>query len=262
MAICFALARKYQKPSSRLSEEQLSLLDARFQHTKWVVGVSMVLVAVLFAWVTHYLIVSLNRYLALSDSPETSLYLLPQSSIWWFFPGSAAVALCWEIILRLWSLFGHANTANLYRLWSDSRAGFDATRILRWMALVVAVPIGVVTALALPMHTAVRLQDIRVCGYAWAKCRTFDYSTAVRMTHIDGFRDRDGKLHTRAGIVVDFADGKRWSSADTGDFRTTVDPTLLAFLAEHIRLPIGQAETELDIPKTDVSSRQLLHTYR
>jgi hypothetical protein len=76
------------------------------------------------------------------------------------------------------------------------------------MALVIAAPIGVFTVLALPMHTALGLQAIRVCGHAWAKCQTFDYSKAVKMTRIEGFRDRDGKLNRRAGIVVDFADGR------------------------------------------------------
>lgn len=56
VAVCFALARKYLKPSARMSE-QLSALDARFQQTKWVVGISMIAVAVLFAWTTHHLLV-------------------------------------------------------------------------------------------------------------------------------------------------------------------------------------------------------------
>jgi hypothetical protein len=60
--------------------------------------------------------------------------------------------------------------------------------------LVIVVPIGLFTVLALPMHAALRRQDIRVCGYGWEGCRTFEYSKAVRMTLIEGFRDRDGKL--------------------------------------------------------------------
>jgi hypothetical protein len=32
---------------------------------------------------------------------------------------------------------------------------------------------------------------------------------------------------------------------------TLVDPTLLALLTERIRLPLEQAETEVDIPRTD-----------
>jgi len=248
VAVCFALARKCLKPSARLSELQLSALDARFQQTRWVIGISMTAVAVLFAWTTHCLLVSLNRYLASSDGAETSLRLWPQTAIWWFFPGFGAVALCWEITLKLWSAFGQRDTARSYRLWSDGRAGFDCTRILRWMALVIALPIGVVTVLALPMHTALRNRDIRVCGYAWAGCRTFAYSKAVRMTLIEGFRDRAGRLHPRAGIVLDFADGRRWSSADIGDFRNSVDPALSAYLIERTGLPLEQAETEMDIP--------------
>ena len=248
VAVCFALARKYLKPSARLSETQLSALDARFQQTKWVVGISMIVVAVLFAWTTHHLLVPLNRYLAASDGPETSLRLWPQTAIWWFFPGFGAVALCWEITLKLWSAFGQGDTARSYRLWSDGRAGLDCTRILRWMALVIALPIGVFTVLALPMHTALRHQDIRVCGYAWAGCKTFEYSKAVRMTLIEGFRDRDGRLHPRAGIVLDFADGRRWSSADIGDFSKSVDAALSAYLIERTGLPLEQAETEMDIP--------------
>ena len=125
------------------------------------------------------------------------------------------------------------------------------------MALVIAAPIGLLTVLALPMHTALRHQDIRACGYGWKKCETFDYSKAVRMTRIDGFRDRDGTLHSRAGIVVDFADGRRWPSADTGDFSKNVDPALLAFLVERTRLPLGKAEAELDIPRADSNTTQL-----
>jgi hypothetical protein len=249
VGVGFALARKYLKPSVRLSEAQLSALDGRFQRTQWVVGASLIAVAVVFVWTTHYTLVSLNRYLAASDAAEASLRLWPQSVIWWFFPGFGALALSWEIALQLWSAFGQAGTVRSYRLWSEGRAGFDCTRILRWMALVIAAPIGVFTVLALPMHTALRRQDIRVCGYAWAECTTFKYSRAVEMTLVEGFRDRDGKLHPRAGIVLDFADGRRWSSADVGDYRNSVDPALSAYLVERTGLPLEQAETESDIPK-------------
>ena len=249
VGVGFALARKYVKPSARLSEVQLSALDDRFRQIKWIVGISVVAVGVVFVWTTHYVLVSLNELFAASDGPRTSFRLWPQTAIWWFFPGSGALALSWEITLQLWSVFGQAGNAISYRLWSDGRAGFDSTRVLRWMALVIAAPIGVSTALALPMHTGLSHQGIHVCGYGWAGCTTFDYSKAVQMTQIRGFRDRDGKLHSRAGVVLDFADGHRWSSAEIGDFRDSVDPQLLAFLIERIGLPLKQADTEMDIPK-------------
>jgi hypothetical protein len=256
VVVGIALARRCLRPSVRLSEAQLFALDARFQRTQWVVGVSLIAVAVVFVWTAHHILVSLNRYLAASDGAETSLRLWPQTAIWWFFPGFGALALSWEITLLLWSAFGRADTVRSYRLWSDGRAGFDCTRILRWMALGVAAPIGVSTVLALPMHTALRDQDIRVCGYAWAGCTTFPYSRAVGMTLVEGFRDRDGRLHPRAGIVLDFADGRRWSSADMGDFRNSVDPALSTYLVERTGLPLEHAETASDIPKANARANQ------
>jgi|SRR5579872_295829 len=255
VAVCFGLARKYLKPSIRLPEHQLSILDERFQKTKWMVGISEIAVLVAFVWITHHILVWLNRHLAANDGLGTTLRLWPQDAIWWFFPGFGAVALCWEITLQLWSVVDR-ESARSYRLWSDGRAGIDGTRILRWMVLVIVAPIGFFTILALPMHTALGEQDIRVCGYAWAKCQRFDYSRAVRMTQIEGFRNRYGKLTHRAGIVLDFADGRRWSSADISDFQDAEDPVLRAFLVERTHLPVEQAETDLDIPKVERGAGQ------
>jgi hypothetical protein len=66
----------------------------------------------------------------------------------------------------------------------------------------------------------------------------------------------DGKLHSRAGVVLDFADGRRWSSAEIGDFRDSMDPQLLAFLIERVGLPLRQADTEMDIHNPNTASMQ------
>ena len=157
------------------------------------VGISMIAVAVLFAWATHHLLVSLNRYLASGDGPATSFRLWPQTAIWWFFPGFGAVAICWEITLKLWSAFGPGDTARSYSLWSDGRAGFDSTRICAgWRSSSRCQSESLRLWLCRCTRRSVP-KDIRVCGYAWAGCKTFDYSKAVRMTLIEGFRDRSGE---------------------------------------------------------------------
>lgn len=61
-------------------------------------------------------------------------------------------------------------------------------------------------------------------------------------------RDRDGKLTRRAGIVIDFSDGRRWSSADIGDFNERLDPALEQFLENRTHLLYNYAQTEADIP--------------
>jgi hypothetical protein len=252
--LVFALARKYLAPApgepsakEKYSPEEL---DSRFGGVQWLVGLGTVVVGLAFTWSTHAALLWLNRSLANADGPAR-FELWPQSVIWWFFPGFGALALSWEITLQLWSYFGGRNEADLYSYWSSQRVGFDSRRVLRWVALLVVVPIGILTVLALPMHEALREHDIRDCGYAFGPCKTFPYSDARRLTMIEGFRDRNGKLTDRAGIVIDFDDGRRWSSADIGDFNKSVDPTLASFLSGKTGLSPQSAETEDDIPRLD-----------
>jgi hypothetical protein len=241
-------------PEQRYSKADL---DARFGSIRWIVWVSTIVVGLLLVWITHTALVRLNEYFAAADGPA-DIHLWPQSAIWWFLPGLGALALAWEITLQLWALFGDRREANLFGCWSGlgvslrgSRGpvDFDVRKVLRWMALLLVLPIGILTALALPMHTNLRQDDIRDCGYAFRACSTFPYTAARRMTIVQGFRDRNGKLIRRAGIVIDFNDGRRWSSADDGNFRDSVDPALADFLQGKTKLRYDHAETEADIPR-------------
>jgi hypothetical protein len=142
---------------------------------------------------------------------------------------------------------GSPSDVEKYSYWTAQGIGFDSRRLLRWFVLVMVLPVGVLTVLALPMHMVLRENDIRDCGYAFARCHVFRYADARQMTEIQGFRLRDGTLQKRAGIVIDFAAGRRWSSADVGDFNDTVDPRLEDLLQEKTGLPLGHAPTEADI---------------
>jgi hypothetical protein len=252
--LIFALARRYMSatavkpPAEHYSQEEL---NSRFGNTQWIVGLSIAVVGVLFAWSTHAAFIWLNHYLATFDGP-TEFQLWPQSAIWWFFPGFGALTLSWEIVLQLWAALGSREEAQLYDYWSIQKTGFNATKLIRWMAVVVTLPIAILTILALSVHASLRRDDIRDCGYAFAPCKTYRYSAALRMTTIEGFRDRDGKLTRRAGIVIDFSDGRRWSSADIGDFKDSVDPAVASFLQSKTHLQYEDAETQADIPQLNV----------
>ena len=249
--LVFALARKYMPPAAaKISEQNFSRgdLDARFRGIQWIVAGGMVVVGIIFGVGMHAAFAGLNRYIATSDG-QAEFLLWPQSAIWWFFPGFGALTLSWEITLQIWSILGGRQDASLYGYWSNLKAGFDCTRILRWMTILITVPIGILTVLALSEHTALNQEEIRDCGYAFASCKTYRYADARRMTIIQGFRDRDSKLVRRAGILIDFNDGRRWSSADRGDFNSQIDPALKAFLETKIHLPYSYAQAEEDIPR-------------
>lgn len=246
----FALARRYMRAPARLPRDAASPpvedLTDRFRSTKWLVGSAMVCVAIVFAWSSHAALVWLNHYFSLLQSAE-GMRLWPQSAIWWFFPGFGAICLCWEITLLIWEQFGNREEALLYDRWNSQRAGFDCRRVLRWMALLIVLPIGILTLLAIPMHSTLRETDIIECGYAFSGCHTYAYAEATRLTQVDGFRSRDGKLNERAGILVDFRGGRRWSSAEWSDWSAVADPELGALLARKTGLALQHATAEEDI---------------
>ena len=236
VSVTFAFARR-RLAASAMKPPEGEYLNIPFGGT-WGINTCIVLVGVLFAISTYPALVWLNRYIAATKGPAEFM-LWPQDAIWWFFPGFGALSFSWEIVLQSGANFGNRAKAQT--------AGFDSTRILRLFAVFITLPIGILTIFALPMHTALRQDDILDCGYGFESCQTYRYADARRMTAIEGFRDRNGSLTRRAGIVIDFQDGRRWSSAEIGDFKPTVDPTLVEFLAKKMQLPLNHAQAEPDI---------------
>jgi hypothetical protein len=233
VALVFALVRrdmsaaKLKPPAEAYSRGDL---DIRFNSVQWLVGAGTAQIGILFALGSYGFFLRMNRFLVSFDGPA-NFWIWPQSAIWWFFPGFGALALSWELVLQSWACFGKCDEANLYGYWSSEKIGFDSRKRLRWMAILIALPIGILTVLALPMHTALRQDDIKDCGYAFAQCKVYRYAAARRMTVVEGPRNHDGKFNRRPGIVIDFSDGRRWSSADESDFSKFVDLDFAMFPA-------------------------------
>ncbi|HUY80985.1 MAG TPA: hypothetical protein VMU92_04610 [Acidobacteriaceae bacterium] len=246
----------FEELDGRMGDEpSFEELDDRFRKMVWPFNLSMIAIGLVFAWGSHALFVWINHSLAVADTPAV-FRELPDRTIWWFFPGFGALALSYEITLQLLAWRKGRREADLYSRWSNEKtamrggkyAGMDSRKVLRWLAVIIALPIGVATALALPMHVSIGPNGIRCCGYAFKPCKVYPYSDAKRMTVVAGFRDRDGKFSSQAGVVIDFRDGRRWSSVDMGSFQKTVDPNLVQFLQEKTHLIAGFAETEADLP--------------
>lgn len=249
VGIAFAVLRKYVPPP-RMEELpkdfSIAELSVRFRSTQWNIGLALLLMGAVFAWVTHALLVSLNLWFAAREGPAY-FQLLPSSTIWWFFPGFGALTMCWGIAISIWMLFASRETVATYIVWTNVRSGFDTTKALRWMALLVALPIGILTLLAVPMHTTLHANEMRIREYASMSSLKYDYGDARRIAVISGFRDRDGKFTSRATVIIEFADGRRWSSAANRDFEREIDQGLVQFLAGKIHLPVEQADTANDL---------------
>lgn len=227
VAVVFLVARRFVPATSQTTITHSD--EVRFSSFQWRVGGSMLIVLTIFGFLSYGLLVWTNHTLAEHDNPSLFL-LLPTHWIWMFFPIFGAICVAWELTLRLWALLSDDTQARKYEAWSNSKAGFNATSVLRYMTLFIALPIGVLTALALPIHTSLNNATIVIGHYGTLTPRIYSYSEIRGLTVTEGLRTRDGRLTKRPAIVVDFANGDRWSSADNRDTQPSIDSNLLNFL--------------------------------
>jgi hypothetical protein len=262
IVVMMAFRKFVPAPAARHQGERLDseALEEEFMPYRVRVIGGMIAIGVFFAGLSWCLLSRTNIFLARLDGPADFVFL-PQPSTWWFFPALGALSLSWELTLQVWAFFGDRKIVNLFSDWTNqsptfwgANYGMDSRRILGWMTLLIALPIFAFTTLALNMHATISRQQIRDCGYAFRPCTVYEITDLKRITRIDGFRTRDGKLTRRAGIVFDFADGRRWSSADWGDFKKSIDPALVKYVREITPLPLGSATTDRDIPALEAPS--------
>jgi len=245
-------AREYREHVDWNSDE----LWGHFRPLYWRFTGVLVLVMIVFLFGSWFVLSHTNRFISVIDGPS-EIHLLPQTAIWWFFPGFGAIACSCEITFQIFGLFVGHDELELFNSWMNNTSrgwirsryqGIDSRRVLRWMMIGIALPIGLFVLLALPMHANIGPESIRDCGYAFRTCEVFPLSGVVRVTEISGFRDKSGRLIDRSGLVLDFRDGRRWSSAEWGDWQRFVDPKLRDFLLGTTGLQLGYATTEQDIP--------------
>ena len=62
----------------------------------------------------------------------------------------------------------------------------DSRFVFGKIFLFVAMPIGIVSLLALNMHVTFTDQEFRQCGFAFKPCTSYSYSSIKRISTIDG----------------------------------------------------------------------------
>ena len=236
IAAVFTLSRRYlpATPMETVTEHDVQ----HFPRMQWFVGGAMIGTGLVFGVVTYEMLVWANRLLA-SNEPSPLFLLLPERAMWACLPVFGALCLMWEMTLRLWRLFGDASQAQKYERWSNDKAGFDATRLLRLMTIVLGIPATILTVMALPIHTSITQTGLSVGHFGNLTPRYHSYSDVREITVTEGLRTRNGSLQKRPSIVLDFADGTRWSSADNRPIEKLVDSSLLSFLRSKTGLSVS-----------------------
>jgi hypothetical protein len=240
---------------SGLTEDQIENLEAQFAAQQTIVNLCCIPAGLAFFFVAHTLIAAFSQSLMNSDG----IFGFPvpyQSVIYWVFPGFGVLSLCFEITLQIWALFVGHTTVNLYADWDSrqpkkSRGGityYDARSALRWLSLVITLPIGILSGLALNMHTTFGDDCIHEFGYAFGAPRIYPYAAVRQVTHVHGVFNKHSKLVARPYCVIDFADGHRWNQNNWDASSAATERTIQAVIEKHTSLPIADVLVIEDLP--------------
>jgi hypothetical protein len=239
-----------------LTDDERENLWASFSNRRHLFQFWNLVVGLLFSFGVYLSLMAINKRLA-GVAALSEIQLFPSPFLWCFFPAFGGFCLAWDLRVLLWSAFGNNRTAMLYRAWAKRRSddepnAFGPSLFNRWFIRLIIVPMGFFTLLALNMHSTLGPDAIRDCGYAFRSCKVLPYADVRRITYVA--RDESSKNTTGASLVLDFKDGRRWSTGDWGDEIDDVDPAVASLLRQKIALPIANANRIEEIPPLAHSS--------
>lgn len=190
-----------------------------------------------------------NRHLA--DPNGKALFVLTPSVAWWYlyagFLGLTSAYMLAKPILRLWmgTVRFDAWTAQ-----GNRKVGFNSGRALNILGVVIMVPYTLLFLPSLVCHTRFTPSYVEVQKYAELHGAKYLYSDVQRIAVVSGYRDRSGALQHDPRLVIDFADGRRWSSRDSFRDPETINQRLVAFLSEKTKLSVEVADTADKLPQS------------
>ena len=238
VTMALALARKYL-PQNKPLKGYEAVDSAGIQP---VVALCMVVAGILIAGLSFFGLREVNHLIASQDG-SPNLTLVPDWYLWMFFPLFGSLSLAWGTTLLVWSLFAGKEAPRAYAIWSDQKSGFQATAILRWMGWLIALPVGIATLLAVPIHANFADDGISIGRYAQWSPERHAYADVREFVVIKGNLLRDGSFESQPRIVLKFADGSQWNSFSTREDRQ-INPELLAYLVTKLQRAPDVRETE------------------
>jgi hypothetical protein len=159
------------------------------------------------------------------------LTVYPPWFYWTFLPCCAALAIPWPLTLHVLRKLGYgAEAASIISAPAYYRgrdiSGMDREGLMWWMSRIIVLPLGVATALALPMHMSINADTARVTRYAHLTPDPFPLKQAVHAYRVIEYVTlRDGSTRQADDVLFVFSDGRTLRANVMGDGGTSAPPT-------------------------------------
>jgi len=99
----------------------------------------------------------------------------------------------------VWGIFDRRQ-AKAYAAWSDKKTGFAATRLLRWMAILIAMPVAVIQLGLVPVHDSFFRGYIAIGRFGHYALEDHAYSSVRVFETYKGFVNRDGSFNEQPSM--------------------------------------------------------------
>jgi len=189
---------------------------------------------------------ALNDVIALIQGPA-EFRLVPTWAWWYLYGGFAGLSLSWLVIAPAMRFL---MTPDKFARWTrghDRQAGFDTERAMRFLALAIMGPYTLAFLPSVGCHTRFSEGDIGIQTYAQIREVRYGYGDVAATMIVKGGRDRSGEFYKDPQIVIDFKDGRRWSSGDGFRDPEDINPDLAAFIAIKTGLAFRYIEAKQDL---------------
>jgi len=189
----------------------------------------------------------INRIWGASHGPYA--FLLTPSNVWWYlYGGFFGLCLGWPLATMILRKMMDRKTWEIWLAQQNQKAGFDCSKAMRWLAYLILVPYTALFLPSLGCHARFSTDEIGIQGYLdWNEAR-HAYSDVTRVALIDGWLDRSGVFNSDPRILIDFHDGKRWTTRDGFRDPEPVRKDLLDYLISHTGVGLTHVRIEQSLP--------------
>lgn len=184
---------------------------------------------------TYFFFQWANAAWAGTDGPGM-LHVLAPRAYWCFFPLFGALAIPWPFTIWLLRRLGRDDEADEANSDSSAKVGANSYIAMKWLSLGLALPIGVATLLAIPIHLSLGEREARVGHYASFSEDVYPLEQATKATLVDTIGYRKGKAHHEIDLLIDFRDGRRLRANQVGDGGSSADQRVMDLLLANTHL--------------------------
>ncbi|RJE72764.1 hypothetical protein [Reichenbachiella sp. MSK19-1] len=181
--------------------------------------------------------------LELAVEPKPA-FLIKQNSGTWFVIGIfSALGISTSIYILIVRL-AKKKLASEYWRYYNLKYGFNASKLLKYLAIGILLVVTIFTSLTLNSNVKVFDESISINGIFDITPTKYDLNEVVEITEFEKAIAPNGKVVEKKHHSLKFTDGRTWRTTDDMRSFTKKDSTIIKYLLDRTNLVLKRAEID------------------